>query len=313
MKVNLVSYIDANYLPKFLVCYKSLIKHFDNKFILHLYCFDNVVFNILKRRKLKNLKIYKKEEFEITEVISQKQNKKTHEYYWTYTPIVLEKTMQSLKENDILVYMDTDMMFFSSPQVIFDELEDKDVLIQPNNFSVKERWQFEPIGYYCTAFNIFRINDNTRKIISEWKNQCIKWCGADFTTGNFGDQKYMDYWRDQYENVRETTVVGANIAPWNIHKYDVSQRKDGVYLNNNPLIYYHFHAFKMNFDDYEYMIEGDRDNHYEIRKDAIEYIYKPYIEEYKIILEDLKNEKEFLKYILLNPKGIVGWFNEKDD
>ena len=66
----------------------------------------------------------------------------------------------------------------------------------------------------------------------------------------------------------------------------------------------------MNFDDYKYIIEGDRDNHYDIRQDAIDNIYKPYIEEYKKVLVKLKDEKEFLNYIKLNPKGNVGWYEE---
>jgi len=309
MNINLVAYIDANYLPKFLVCYYSLQEHFKNRFMMHLHCFDDVTYRVLSEYNLPNVILYSKDKFEIAEAISQKQNKKSYEYYWTYTPIVLEQVMGRLPENDIVVYMDTDMMFFASPQFIFDELEDKDVLIQPNNFSVKERWQFEPIGYYCTSFNVFRNNANSRKIISEWKQQCLEWCGSNFETGQFGDQKYMDYWRDKYQNVRETSVVGANVAPWNIHKYDVSTRAGKVFVNNNPLIYYHFHSFKMNFDNYDYMIEGDRDNHYDIRQDAIDNIYRPYISENKRLILELKKNSDFLQYINKNPKGNVGWYN----
>ena len=313
MKINLVAYIDANYLPKFLICYNSLQKHFNNRFVMHLHCFDNITYNILKEYNLPNLELYSKQEFEIIEALAQKNNKKSYEYFWTYTPIVLEQIMGKVNENDLVVYLDTDMMFFNSPQVIFDEIEDKDVLIQPNNFSVKERWQFDPIGYYCTSFNVFRNNDNSRKIVKEWKEQCLNWCGADFKTGQFGDQKYMDYWRDQYEKVREVTVVGANVAPWNIHKFDVSTRDGNLYINNNPLVYYHFHAFKMNFDDLSYMIEGDRDNHYEIRQDAIDNIYAPYIERYKEELSKLKTNELFNKYIKVNPTGSVGWYENESE
>ena len=310
MKINIASYIDANYLPKMLICYRSLQEHFYNRFVMHLFCFDDYTYDILKEYGFDNLILYRKEEFEINEIIKQKDNKKSYEYYWTYTPIVLKKVMDNVENDELVCYMDTDMKFFNSPQVIFDELEDRDVLIQPNNFSVKERWQFDPIGYYCTAFDIFRNNENTKKIVDDWSKQCIEWCGADFTTGQFGDQKYMNDWREKYSKVREVTVVGADIAPWNIDKYDVSKRKTSVYINNNPLIYYHFHAFKMSFDDLSYMIEGDRDNHYDIREDAIEYIYKPYIEEYKKTIAELKKNKIFLKYIRLNPKGNVGWYSE---
>jgi len=310
MKINIASYIDANYLPKLLICYRSLQEHFKDKFKFHLFCFDNCTYEIMKEYNYSNVVLYRKEEFEINEIIKQKSNKKSYEYFWTYTPIVLKKIMNEVDDDELVCYMDTDMMFYNSPKVIFDELEDKDVLIQPNNFSVKERWQFEPIGYYCTAFDIFRNNENTRKIVDDWAKQCIDLCSADFSTGQFGDQKYMDYWRDKYENVREVTVVGADVAPWNIDKYDVSTRNGYVFVNNNPLIYYHFHAFKMNFENLSYMIEGDRDNHYDIRQDAIENIYQPYIDKYKNVIEELKTKKLFLEYTKINPNGNVGWYEK---
>ena len=308
MKINLVSYIDANYIPKFLICFNSLQEHFENQFVMHLHCFDDASYEILSKYNLANLELYKNDEFEIPEAIAQKEKKKSYEYYWTYTPIVLEQVMSRVEEDAIVVYMDTDMKFYSSPKPIFDELEDKDVLIQPNNFSVKERWQYEPIGYYCTSFNVFRNNDNSRRIVSEWKSQCLQWCGSSFENGLFGEQKYQDFWRDTYPNVREVTEVGANIAPWNIHRYDVSTRNGQVYVNNKPLIYYHFHAFRMNFDDLSYIIEGDRDNHYEISQEAVDNIYMPYIEDYKKVLTELKENQDFCEYVRKNPKGVPGWY-----
>lgn len=311
MKVNLVAYLDANYLHKALVCYDSLRKFYAGKFRMYIYCFDKITFDILSRYNLEDLIPIPKEKFEIPEILAQKKNKKSYEYFWTYTPTVLLQTMAMRPKNEIVVYMDTDMMFFDSPKCIFDELEDKDVLIQPNNFSVKERWQFEPIGYYCTSFNVFRNNENSVKIIQNWQRQCIEWCGATLGDGRFGDQKYMDFWLDEYEGVREVTTVGADVAPWNIQKYDVSNRNGKVFVNNKPLIYYHFHSFKMNFSDYSYMIEGDRDNCYDIREDAIKHIYTPYIREMKAKIMLLKKEPIFQDYIAKNPEGNVGWYGNE--
>lgn len=311
MKVNLVAYLDANYLHKALVCYDSLRKFYSGKFRMYIYCFDKITFDILRKFNLEDLIPIPKEEFEIPEILSQKSRKKSYEYFWTYTPTVLLQTMAKTPKDEIVVYMDTDMMFFDSPQCIFDELEDKDVLIQPNNFSVKERWQFEPIGYYCTSFNVFRNNDNSARIVKDWQKQCIEWCGATFGEGKFGDQKYMDFWLDKYEGVREVTTVGADVAPWNIQKYDVSNRNGKVFINNKPLIYYHFHSFKMSFSDYSYIIEGDRDNCYDIREDAIKYIYTPYIEAMRAKIMLLKKEPNFLEYVARNPEGNVGWYGNE--
>ena len=62
LKINLVAYIDTNYLPKFLICYKSLEKYFKNKFTMHLHCFDNVSYSILKEYNLQNVILYSKED-----------------------------------------------------------------------------------------------------------------------------------------------------------------------------------------------------------------------------------------------------------
>lgn len=311
MKVNLVAYIDANYLPKALVCYDSLREHFVGKFRMYMYCFDDITYTILKKYALPDLVVIHKKDFETPEILAQKKSKKSYEYFWTYTPVVLQDTMKMVPEGDLVVYMDTDMMFFASPQCIFDELEDKDVLIQPNNFSVRERWQFEPIGYYCTAFNVFRNNENSRTIVEDWKQKCIEWCGATLEEGRFGDQKYMDYWRDEYQKVREVTTVGANVAPWNIHKYDISYRNGKVFVNDKPLIYYHFHSFKMSLSDYSYIIQGDRENFYDIRKDAVDFIYTPYIEQMHKAIERLREEKPFSDYVKRNPGGNVGWYGNE--
>ena len=309
--VNFLMYIDANYLYKALICYKSLTDTYKEHFNMYIYCFDDIVYDILQKINYNNVILIKKQDFETKELLQQKSKKKSYEYFWTYTPKLIGDTLKKVPENDIVIYVDADMMFFSSPKPIIDELENKDVLVQPNNFSVKERWQFEPVGYYCVAFNVFRNNANSRKIVSNWKKQCAEWCYANFEQGRFGDQKYLDDWRDKYKKVREVTVVGSNIAPWNIHKFDVSSKDNQVMLNNVPLVFYHFHAFKMNFLTFDYMIEGDRNNHYEIRKDAINNIYKPYIKEAKKWIKYLLKFKEFKKYAEKNREGNVGWYGNE--
>ena len=121
----------------------------------------------------------------------------------------------------------------------------------------------------------------------------------------------MDYWRDEHEKVREVTTVGANVAPWNIHKYDVSNRDGKVFLNDKPLIYYHFHSFKMSLDDYSYIIQGDRENFYDIREDAVLCIYGPYIQRMKDAIARLKQEEAFCEYVSRNPQGNVGWYGNE--
>lgn len=291
---------DSNYLPKAIVCYLSLSKYHRN-FFFHAFCFDKVSFCVLKKLNYKNFIAYKQSDFENEELISAKKKKvKLYEYYWSCKPFLIRKVMLEQKA-DIVTYIDADFMFFDSPECIFDEMGDADVLIQPNNFSFEEVKQFIPVGYYCTCWESFRNTRNGRRILNWWHKKDMEWCLAEFKPGLFADQKYLDDWRIRFRNVRENSIVGANVAPWNIQKYDLSNREGKVYVNIWPVIYYHYHGFRMNIVDYEYIITGDRENYYTISKEAIEYIYKPYITELKTIIKMLKKFKGYEKYVQQNP------------
>ena len=39
--------------------------------------------------------------------------------------------------------------------------------------------------------------------------------------------------------------TGAGIAPWNYSKYNISQEGNMIKVNNENLIFYHFHQFKI--------------------------------------------------------------------
>ena len=256
---------DINYLPKCLVMYQSLSK-FHKDFVLHAFCFDDLTYDLVKRLNYQNFIPYKQSEFENKELLNAKADKKKlYEYYWACKPYLIKKVMEE-QNAEIATYIDCDFMFFNSPECIFDEMKNADVLIQPNNFSAEEMKQFIPVGYYCSCFESFRNNTNGRRVLEWWHNKCMEWCYADFKNGLFADQKYLDDWRVRFKKVREITTVGANIAPWNIQKYDLAHKGKSIYVNNQPLIYYHFHSFKMNLMNYDYEVTGDRENYYRIPK-----------------------------------------------
>lgn len=302
---------DANYLPKAIVFYRSLTKVHSN-FILHIFCFDEVAYKMFKKLNFKNITLYHTSQFEDEELLRIKASKKKkYEYYWACNPSIAKKVMME-QGIDFIALADCDMMFFQSPEAIFEEFERADVIIQPNNFSYQYEKDFIPVGYYCTSFQCFRNNNNGRKILDWWRLQCIKWCSSNFEEGRFGDQKYLDDWRIRFKKVREVENPGTNVAPWNVQKFDFSKKNGQIFINNKwPLIYYHYHSFRMNLSDYQYIITGDRENNYEINKRVINLIYIPYIKLMKETIKTLKKIKEYKDYTRLNPTGIQRDFKGK--
>lgn len=300
---NIVIGTDANYLLKAVVYYKSLYKYYKN-FTLHIFCFDDVTLKTLKKLNLKNVVLYNQDDFETEELLALKKSKKrSYEYYWAINAYITKFVMDKVKPESVL-FSDCDCMFFDSPEIIFNEAKAADVLIQPNNFSIFSVKDFIPVGYYCSSFVFFRNNKNGHRVLNDWHNKCMNWCSSTFENGKFGDQKYLDEWRIKFRKVNEVANPGANVAPWNVQKFDVGKVKGKVVLNGKwPLIYYHFHSFRINFKNNKYVITGDRNNSYEINKYVIDNIYKPYIKMMISTLKTIKRIPEFNEYIKTNPEG----------
>lgn len=301
---HIVTSTDANYLHKAIVLYKSLSKVHKN-FLLHMFCFDDTAYNILDKLDYKNIMIYHPTHFENKELLKVKASKvKRYEYYWACNPFLTRKVLLE-QDTNFISSCDCDLMFFQSPEVIFKELGNADVLIQPNNFSFQFVNDFVRVGYYCTSFQCFRKNKNSKKILDWWHERTMEWCSSKFEGGKFGEQKYLDNWRTQFKNVREIANIGTNVAPWNIQKYDVTKHNDSIMLNDNySLVYYHYHSLRINLKNYRCVITGDRHNYYPIPPKVVEIIYKPYIKLLKETIKELKNIKEYRDYVQINPEGV---------
>ncbi len=301
----LVTFFDSNYIPKALATYKSLVKVNDN-FDLYAFCFDDLSYNVVKKLNYKNFVPVHYSEFENEELIKSKTNKeKMYEYYWSCKPYTIKWIMDKTGA-DMVTYIDSDFMFFQNPEPIFEEADRASVLIQPNNFSYDEEKQFLPVGYYCSCWESFKNNQEGHKVLNWWHQKCMEWCYARFEEDKFADQKYLEKWRIMFKGVKEVTNVGANIAPWNIQKYDLANKKGKILINNLwPLIYYHYHSFKMNLIDYSYIITGDRDNFYRIPAGVEKIIYQPYIELLKVAIIEAKSIPEYQKYAKEFPESDI--------
>ncbi len=295
---------DVNYLHKAIICYNSL-NNVHKSFIFHAFCFDNLSASILKKKKYKNMKVYYPSDFETREILKSKATKeRMYEYYWSIKAFLVKKVIKEQKA-DMATYIDCDFMFYKSPEIIFKEMGDADVLIQPNNFSYSSVTDFIPVGYYCSCFESFKNTKNGHRVINWWHKKCMEWCFSRFEDNKFADQKYLDDWRIRFKGVREIANVGANVAPWNVQKFDISKEKEEILINGIwPLVYYHFHSLRMNLSNYKVLITGDRNNSYILPKELIETIYEPYVKEMKKTVKDLKKDNEYKLYVESeNPEG----------
>jgi hypothetical protein len=261
--------------------YESLYKVCPD-FRLFVFAFDDSCYQLLCQMVLPQMTVISLKEFEDEQLLRIKPSRSKAEYCWTCTPSTLLYCLDYYRL-DHCTYIDADLFFFKSPQVLIDEMGDKDVMITDHRYSPQYD-QTALSGKYCVQFMVFRNTANGRKILLWWRNACLDWCYARKEEGKFGDQKYLDDWTIRFEGVHELTHLGGGIAPWNVQQYELFE-KSGCLLGRElitgevfDVIFYHvhyLHNYRIKFIQEFYF------GHYILSKQVLRYIYMPYLQELK--------------------------------
>lgn len=237
---NFCTLFDSFYIFKGLALYKSLEDVCDD-FILYIMTFDEKCYNKLQELQLKKAVVCKLEDFETHELLEVKKTRTRAEYCWTCGPSVIDFFIDKYNLNSC-TYLDSDLMFIKSPQIIFDEFKSN------TSVAISEHFNNDTLaGKYCVQFMYFKNNNEGKKALKWWKEKCIEWCYSKFENGKYGDQKYLDDFPILFQNVHIIKNRGAGIAPWNMNLYKYQQKNNNLFYNkeNYECIFFHFHGIKI--------------------------------------------------------------------
>ncbi len=287
---NFCTLFDSNYLSRGMALYHSLEK-VCTEFHLYIFAFDDQTFNILKKLNLVNATIISLSQLEDEDLLRVKPTRTVAEYCWTATPATIYYVIKNF-DVESCTYIDADVYFYSSPQIIFDEFADNSVLITEHRFSPEYIKEEKLSGKYCVQFITFRNDKNGLEVLTWWKDQCIIWCYNRVEDGKFGDQMYLNDWTTRFKKVHVLKHLGGGLAGWNISQYEFFKEKEEFYgieiksKSRFDVIFYHFHYLKY-YTNGKLQI-GPRI----ISNSAKEYFYKPYLKE----LDEMKR-----KILKINP------------
>ena len=272
--LNFCTLFDSNYLSRGLVLYESLEKVCPS-FHLYIFAFDDRSHSILTSLALKHATIISLKQFEDPELLSVKPTRSRGEYCWTSTSSTILYVLEHYPV-DHCTYLDADMMFFADPQVLFDEMGDRSVLITEHRYS--PQYNKEALsGKYCVQFVTFRKNEEGMRVLRWWRERCLEWCYARHEEGKFGDQKYLDDWMTRFTGVHELQHLGGGMAAWNVQQYDVFRKNDTLHGREKksgkdfPVVFYHFHYLRFIAPD---AVELGRRT---LTEDVLDLLYTPYL------------------------------------
>lgn len=262
---------DSNYLTRGLAMYRSLAATGD-PFVLYVFCFDDLCFDILTKLALPALVPISLADFETEELLRVKAERTAGEYCWTCTPHIIRHVLERYRPAEV-TYLDADLLFFERPSLLLDEFHRAggSVLITEHRYAPRYAGLAQESGIYCVQFITFSADARGDEALQWWQDRCIEWCFARPEEGKFGDQKYLDDWTERFPGVHVLQHLGGGVAPWNVGQYAVEQKNGAVTIDGDPLVFYHYHSFKT-YADGSYDLARD----YRFAPQVVNLFYRPY-------------------------------------
>ena len=266
------------YLAKGLALCQSL-ERTCTEFRLFLFALDSETEMVVKQAAFPHVTVISLSQLEeyCQTLLTVKPNRNTAEYCWTCKGPSMQYCLDCFNL-DSICYLDSDLYFFYSPKVLFEESMPSDVILTLHNFFNVEDLG-ESNGFHCAQLMAFKNNVNGRAALDWWTNLCLEWCYARHERGRFGDQKYLDSFADHWEGVHdiERSVCGG---PWNIQRYRILKENGNIVVEEGgeikPLVFYHFHFLRnKRYELFEELNFGP----YKYSKSLRKIIYAPYIVE----------------------------------
>jgi hypothetical protein len=238
---------DINYLSRGLALLHSIKKESKQPFILFVLCLDEKTLEFFEKNEHLNVRLIKTIDIENKYPILKtcKEARKHFEYYFTLKPFLSLYILETFPDVKQITTVDSDIFFFDDPFKIIDFYKDYSILITPHAFPDKIK-HFEINGKYNAGFQSLKNDEYGLKCLRIWAKNCAEWCFDYYDKDNdrYADQKYIDRWMTENEKIASIELIGSGVSTWNVENYKITYKNDKPFIENTPVIYYHYHGLR---------------------------------------------------------------------
>lgn len=289
---------DKKYFIQGMVLYNSLQKT-EKDFTLYWLCMDTETYASLKTLNLDNIVAIPISWLEGNdEKLRQAKNNppslygnQYSQYCWALTPYFINYVLKRyIPDNEPLMYIDSDIVFYQSPQLILNDMGQHSIGIHGHRGEAKYDTLTNPVGEFNVGVVVIR-NNKIGIEASEWWKDCLLNPNNRYYKiyGTCGDQKYLDLFIPLFKDVCVFDRMNCGyLAPW---CYDnVSYPEEGKIIFKGitqPVVFYHFSHFICNIgaDTWSDSIKGEWNP---CRIPEVKKYYEDYFENIKQLNTSLK-------------------------
>lgn len=280
------------YTYKILLLYNSMMKH-DKSFKLFIICLHSDSREMFKRLELPNAVLIDIEALEAydSELTAVKDKRSIKQYAWAAKPVAALYILEYYKEVDHIIWLDGDMAFLSSPEVIFEEWANYSVLLTEEKFTDKYEYLSKIYGFFNTGFMGFRKDENSMECLRYFRDKLLyEWNDEEKEQYRWNDQLYVSDWASRFNNIGIVKNPGINLTPFVMNRLleewnsTLTGKEGQLYIGRDRIVLYHFYGFKY-FNEKEFDLCYYTDIY---DKSQIQYIYLPYIKEAVYINKKLR-------------------------
>jgi hypothetical protein len=257
---------DKNYLYQGVALHRSLVRHAGD-FRLYALCMDSTAFAVIEKLRCETLTPVHVDELLTAEVEAVRRRTTHGQFCWVCQPLICQYVLDHF-DVDMVTYLESDSLFFSNPEVLFDEIGPRSVSLSPHNYSA-EFQNADLSGKFCTQFNAFRNDAVGRAVLAHWTASCFRYDKS--APRAFPGQTELDDWPERFEGVAVIRHPGAGVAPWNIRGYRLNGTGETPTVNGVPVVFYHYHQYGR-FKNGAHELGG-----YPLTRDVVDCFYRPYV------------------------------------
>lgn len=168
-------------------------------------------------------------------------------------PFFFKYLFQEYPEAEGVIYLDPDVMVFSSLERIYAELDGHSLVLTPHILSPIPVDGCEPrenvfltFGTYNLGFIAVANTPEGRSFLDWWGERTFSSGYIKTEEGMFVDQLWLNLAPVFFANVKISLDPGLNVAYWNLHERNVVRNNPAFSINGkSPLVFFHFSSYRL--------------------------------------------------------------------